>query len=102
VTLRDGPVVIMSSNVEATQAEIEYLRVGDRAPGLAQLALSLAASVDSPGNVTAQANAARELRTVLEGLRKLAPVSVELDAVDELAAKKAKRRGDGLVRARRA
>ena len=88
----------MSSNVEATQAEIDRLRVGDLAPGLAQLALSLAASVDSPGNVTAQANAARELRTVLEGLRKLAPVSVQLDAVDELK----KRREDGLVRARRA
>ncbi|MEU3426603.1 hypothetical protein AB0F08_13095 [Streptomyces gardneri] len=88
----------MSANVEATQAEIDRLRVGDLAPGLAQLALSLAASVDSPGNVTAQANAARELRTVLEGLRKLAPVSVELDAVDELK----KRREDGLVRARRA
>ncbi|WP_435843257.1 hypothetical protein [Streptomyces gardneri] len=90
--------MIMSANVEATQAEIDRLRVGDLAPGLAQLALSLAASVDSPGNVTAQANAARELRTVLEGLRKLAPVSVELDAVDELK----KRREDGLVRARRA
>jgi hypothetical protein len=92
----------MSTNVEATESEIARLRVGDLAPGLAQLALSLAASVDNPGNVTAQANAARELRTVLEGLRKLAPVSLELDAVDELAAKKAQRREDGLVRARRA
>ncbi|MFE1550585.1 hypothetical protein [Streptomyces sp. NPDC058718] len=88
----------MSANVEATQAEIDRLRVGDVAPGLAQLALSLAASVDSPGNVTAQANAARELRTVLEGLRKLAPVAQEMDRVDELA----KRREGGLVRARRA
>ncbi|TXS20223.1 hypothetical protein EAO70_09390 [Streptomyces sp. adm13(2018)] len=92
----------MATNVEATQAEIDHLRIGQSAPGLAQLALSLAAAVDNPGNVTAQANAARELRTVLEGLRKLAPVSLEMDAVDELAAKKAKRREDGLVRARRA
>lgn len=92
----------MSANVDATQAEIDRLRVGELAPGLAQLALSLAASVDAPGNVTAQANAARELRTVLEGLRKLAPVSAEADGVDELAAKKAQRREGGLVRARRA
>lgn len=92
----------MSTNVEATQAEIDRLRVGDSAPGLAQLALSLAASVDSPGNVTAQANAARELRTVLEGLRKLAPVAESKDWVDELAAKKEQKREDGLVRARRA
>ncbi|WP_147978974.1 hypothetical protein [Streptomyces sp. MS191] len=93
----------MASNVEATQAEIDHLRIGESAPGLAQLALSLAAAVDNPGNVTAQSNAARELRTVLEALRKLAPLAQEKDAVtalsDELAAK---RRGDGLVRARRA
>ncbi|MBD0707385.1 MULTISPECIES: hypothetical protein [unclassified Streptomyces] len=92
----------MSTNVEATQAEIDRLGVGVLAPGLAQLALSLAASVDTPGNVTAQANAARELRTALETLRKLAPPAKEMDAVDELAAKKAQRREDGLVRARRA
>ena len=91
----------MSSNVDATQAEIDRLKVGDLAPGLAQLALSLAASVDAPGNVTAQANAARELRTVLEGLRKLAPVAQERDWVDELAAKKEQKRESGLVRARR-
>ncbi|MFF5784196.1 hypothetical protein ACFY8P_04405 [Streptomyces sp. NPDC012693] len=88
----------MATNVEATQAEIDHLRVRDSAPGLAQLALSLAAAVDNPGNVTAQSNAARELRTVLEGLRKLAPVAQEMDRVDELA----KRREGGLVRARRA
>lgn len=92
----------MSTNVEATQAEIDQLRVGDLAPGLARLALSLAAAVDNPGNVTAQSNAARELRTVLEGLRKLAPVAESKDWVDELAARKQQQRGDGLVRARRA
>ncbi|MGW6418837.1 hypothetical protein [Streptomyces sp. NPDC055055] len=92
----------MSTNVEATRAEIDRLQVGEIAPGLAQLALSLAAAVDNPGNVTAQSNAARELRTVLEGLRKLAPVAAEADGVDELKARKEKRREDGLVRARRA
>ena len=92
----------MSTNVEATQAEIDRLKVGDLAPGLAQLALSLAASVDAPGNVTAQANAARELRTVLEGLRKLAPVAEANDWVDELTSKREQKREGGLVRARRA
>lgn len=88
----------MATNVEATSDEIARLRVGDIAPGLAQLALTLAASVDEKGGPTAKANAARELRTVLETLRKLAPVAAETDRVDELA----KRREDGRVRARRA
>ncbi|MFE1272076.1 hypothetical protein [Streptomyces sp. NPDC058758] len=91
----------MTTNVEATAAEIDHLRVRDLAPGLAQLALSLAAAVDNPGNVTAQSNAARELRTVLEGLRKLAPVSESKDWVDELTSKREQKREGGLVRARR-
>ena len=91
----------MSATVDATQAEIDRLRVGDMAPGLAQLALTLAAAVDNPGNVTALSNAARELRTVLEELRKLAPVAESKDWVDELAERKQQKRGDGLVRARR-
>ena len=91
----------MSATVDATQAEIDRLRVGDMAPGLAQLALTLAAAVDNPGNVTALSNAARELRTVLEELRKLAPVTESKDWVDELAERKQQKRGDGLVRARR-
>ncbi|MFJ2733693.1 hypothetical protein [Streptomyces sp. NPDC087317] len=88
----------MPNVVEAISDEIARLRVGDIAPGLAQLALSLAASVDEPGGPTAKANAARELRAVMEDLRKLAPVTEEKDRVDELA----KRREDGRVRARRA
>ncbi|MFE9309508.1 hypothetical protein ACFYM5_17685 [Streptomyces sp. NPDC006706] len=88
----------MATNVEATAAEIAGLRVGDIAPGLAQLALTLAASVDEKGGPTAKANAGRELRAVMETLRKLAPVAEESDRVDELA----KRREDGRVRARRA
>lgn len=87
----------MSANVEAVRAEIERLKVADLAPGLAQLALTLAASVDNPGNVTAQSNAARELRTTLEELRKLAPPAQDMDRVDDLA----KKRGDR-IRARRA
>ncbi|AKN75376.1 hypothetical protein QR97_16755 [Streptomyces sp. PBH53] len=88
---------MMSANVAAVQAEIERLKVGDLAPGLAQLALTLAAAVDNPGNVTAQSNAARELRTTLEELRRLAPPAQDMDRVDDLA----KKRGDR-IRARRA
>ncbi|MFL4904653.1 hypothetical protein ACJ6WF_16065 [Streptomyces sp. MMS24-I2-30] len=88
----------MTSNVEATAAEIEQMRVGEISPGLAQLALTLAASVDERSGPTAKANAARELRAVMESLRKLAPVAEEDDKVDQLAQKREERR----VRARRA
>ncbi|NJP74909.1 hypothetical protein HCJ99_29570 [Streptomyces sp. C1-2] len=88
---------MMSDNAEATAAEIAQLAVGDRAPGLAQLALSLADLMDGDGGATAKANAARELRAVMADLRKLAPVATESDRVDELA----KRRQDGRLRARR-
>ncbi|MGW8703265.1 hypothetical protein ACWGOK_41240 [Streptomyces eurythermus] len=86
------------TNEEAVAEEIERLRVGDTAPGLRQLALTLAAQMDGPEGPTAKANAARELRAVLEDLRRLAPVEQETDRVDELA----KKREDGRVRARRA
>ncbi|MFI9497856.1 hypothetical protein ACIG92_08295 [[Kitasatospora] papulosa] len=88
----------MSTVAEAITTELDQLGVADKHPGLAQLAITLATSVDLPGNATAQANAARELRAVMEDLRKLAPVAQDMDRVDELAQK----REDGLVRARRA
>ncbi|MGW0795181.1 hypothetical protein [Streptomyces sp. NPDC002692] len=82
----------MTTNVEATGAEIERLRVGDIAPGLAQLALTIAASLDGHEGATAKANAARELRTCLESLRKLAPIEGANDQLDELTKKRRKRR----------
>ncbi|MFB6620469.1 hypothetical protein ACFC5H_35610 [Streptomyces rochei] len=88
----------MATNVEGTAAEIARLRVGDIAPGLAQLALTLAQVMDGKDGATAKANAARELRAALEALHKLAPVAEETDRVDELARK----RQDGRLRARRA
>ena len=88
----------MDSVSDSIAEEIAKLQVGEIAPGLAALAVSLARSVDVPGNPTAQANAARELRAVMEDLRKLAPVAAETDRVDELA----KKREDGRIRARRA
>ncbi|MER6821651.1 hypothetical protein ABT316_19335 [Streptomyces cellulosae] len=88
----------MASNVEAIDDEIDRLRVADTAPGLAQLALTLARLMDGDDGATAKANTARELRAVMADLRKLAPVAAETDRVDELA----KKRQDGRLRARRA
>lgn len=82
----------MTTVAEAITTELDHLRVVDLAPGLAQLAIKLAASVDDPGNATAQANAARELRAVMEDLRKLAPVAAENDRLDELTKKREARR----------
>lgn len=88
----------MATNVEATSAEIDRLRVADGAPGLTQLALTLARLLDGEDGATAKANVGRELRAVMVELRKLAPVAAETDRVDELA----KKREDGRIRARRA
>ncbi|WP_425832585.1 hypothetical protein [Streptomyces fractus] len=89
--------VIMGANADATAAEIDQLGVGSIAPGLAQLAITLAESVDKGGNQTALANVGRELRTAMETLRKLAPPKVENDDVDQLLHQGKERR----VRARR-
>ncbi|MFC7892693.1 hypothetical protein [Streptomyces sp. NPDC057381] len=79
---------------EAVAAEITQLGVGDRAPGLAELAESLARSVDEAvDQPSAKAAAARELRAVMKDLRALAPAQAEGGALDDLAAKRAKRRG---------
>ncbi|MDH6226219.1 hypothetical protein [Streptomyces sp. MJP52] len=84
----------MEDVAEETAAEIEQLGVSGIAPGLAALAKSLARAVDAAGgNVAAHANAARELRAVMKDLRGLAPVRAEGGALDDLAARRAKRRG---------
>ncbi|MFC8277197.1 hypothetical protein ACFUJR_32635 [Streptomyces sp. NPDC057271] len=80
------------------RAEIEQLGVAQAAPGQAELALQLAQTFDETEAPTARAVVARELSAVMKTLRQLAPVQAEMDPVDELA----KRREDGLVRARRA
>jgi hypothetical protein len=82
----------MGSVEDAITAEITTLRVGDTAPGLAELAASLARAVDEDGGPTAKANAARELRAVMADLRKLAPVAVEDDKVIQIAKKREARR----------
>lgn len=85
----------MGAVTDAINAEIRSLRVEDAAPGLAELATSLARSVDEAEAPTAKAVAARELRSVMADLRKLAPIGEEGDALDELTRKREARRARG-------
>ncbi|MDX2892492.1 hypothetical protein PV439_14160 [Streptomyces scabiei] len=82
----------MGAVSDAVNAEIEQLGVEPVSPGLAELASSLAQSVDESDAPTAKAVAARELRAVMSDLRKLAPVQSKGDAVDDIAEQRAKRR----------
>jgi hypothetical protein len=84
----------MGAVTDAINAEIEQLRVEDLSPGMAELATSLARSVDEAEAPTAKAVAARELRAVMADLRKLAPVGEEGDAVDDIARQREKRRAE--------
>ena len=82
----------MGAVTDKITEEIDGLRVDEIAPGLAQVAISLAQSIDEPGGPTGKANAARELRAVMNDLRRLAPVDVKGDAVDDIAEQRKKRR----------
>jgi hypothetical protein len=82
----------MGAVTDKITEEITSLRVDETAPGLAQLAISLAESIDEPGGPTGKANAARELRAVMNDLRKLAPVAQEGDGVDGITGDRAERR----------
>ncbi|MFJ8555301.1 hypothetical protein [Streptomyces sp. NPDC093676] len=82
----------MGAVADKITEEIDSLRVAEIAPGLAQLAVSLAESIDEPGGPTGKSNAARELRQVMTDLRKLAPVAQEGDGVDGIAGNRAERK----------
>ncbi|MEV8043556.1 hypothetical protein AB0P02_06845 [Streptomyces griseoluteus] len=82
----------MGAVTDAITAEIDALHGDDTAPGLAQLALALARSIDDTDAATARAVAGRELRAVMTDLRKLAPVGEEEDAVNDIARQREKRR----------
>lgn len=84
----------MGSAHDATRAEIDDLEVEAVSPGLAAIALALAQALDSVADAPASAPAlARELRATLLELRKVAPPAVKGDALDELTARRAERRG---------
>lgn len=83
----------MGGAEDATRQEIDDLKVEDVAPGMTAIALSLAAALDATDAPTSAAVVARELRATLLELRKVAPPAVEGDALDDLAARRAARRG---------
>lgn len=73
--------------------EITELDVREIAPGLAQAAIRLAETMDDPSNgATSMANAMQALRAVMLDLRKLAPVQVEGDSVDDITRDREQRR----------
>ncbi|MFD9306126.1 hypothetical protein ACFWCB_26315 [Streptomyces sp. NPDC060048] len=84
----------MSNAYDAAREEINDLGVEAVAPGMTAIALALAKALDSAADAPASAPAiARELRATLLELRKLSPPAVKGDALDELTARRAERRG---------
>ncbi|MFD5294774.1 hypothetical protein ACFWJU_06160 [Streptomyces mutabilis] len=77
-----------------TQAEIDELKVEEIAPGLVAVALRLARLLDECDAPTSAAVVAREHRATMLELRKIAPAkAAAADPLDQLAAKREKRRG---------
>jgi hypothetical protein len=84
------------TNVEAVRRDLA--KIAERDPdlakgGLAALCLSLAKELDDPVNsLTSKSMAGRTLTDALAELRELAPDEKKEDGVDDLAARRAKRR----------
>jgi len=79
--------------LDETQAEIDELGVAGIAPGLVAVALRLARHLDDCEAPTSAAVVARELRATMLELRKVAPAkTAAADPVDQLAAKRKRRR----------
>lgn len=81
------------SAADKIRQEIEQLGVEAVSPGMAQVAIELADAMDSTEAPTSKAVVARELSAVMKSLRAIAPVGEEGDVVDDLAARRAERRG---------
>lgn len=73
-------------------AELGDLHAHETSPGMAAVALDLARAMAETDAPTAKAVAARELRSIMADLRKLAPVEAKGDTVDDIAQQRAKRR----------
>lgn len=80
-------------------AELDDLHAEETSPGMAAVALDLARAIDDSDAPTAKAVAARELRSIMADLRKLAPVGEEGDTVDDIARQREKRREEARKRA---
>ena len=73
-------------------AELDDLHAEETSPGMAAVARALAKAIDETDAPTAKAVAARELRSIMADLRKLAPVETKGDAVDDVGRKREERR----------
>ncbi|MEU9894244.1 hypothetical protein ACIBCS_27825 [Streptomyces phaeochromogenes] len=82
----------MGALTDAITVELDNLSGHRTSPGLAELALALARSIDETDAATSRAVAGRELRAVIADLRRLAPVGEKGDTVDDIAQQRAKRR----------
>jgi hypothetical protein len=74
-------------------AELEELNAHQTTPGLAAVAIELARAFDGTDAPTSRAVVARELAALMKTVRALAPVKAEGDKLDDLSARRAKRRG---------
>lgn len=72
--------------------ELEDLHADETSPGMAAVALDLAKAITGTDAPTAKAVAARELRSIMADLRRLAPVESKGDTVDDIAEQRKKRR----------
>jgi hypothetical protein len=73
-------------------AELEALHAEETSPGMAAVALALAEAIDAAESLPEKATGADKLRSIMNDLRKLAPVESKGDAVDDIAEQRAKRR----------
>lgn len=80
------------SVAESITAELDDLSARETSPGMAAVALDLARAIDASDAPTAKAVAARELRSIMSDLRKLAPVEAKGDVVDDVGRKREERR----------
>ncbi|SED26804.1 hypothetical protein SAMN05216532_4007 [Streptomyces sp. 2231.1] len=80
------------SVVDKITDELNDLHAHETSPGMAAVALDLAQAIAGTDAPTAKAVGARELRSIMADLRKLAPVDSKGDAVDDIAEQRAKRR----------
>lgn len=72
--------------------ELEDLHADETSPGMAAVALDLARAIDATDVAASKAVAADKLRSIIADLRKLAPVEVKGDAVDDVGRKREERR----------
>jgi len=87
------------SIVDKITHELEDLHADETSPGMAAVALDLAMAMAGTDAPTAKAVAARELRSIMADLRKLAPVGEKGDVVDDLNHQREKRREEARKRA---